>query len=188
VALFRIERDQWIALVAALGVLGLGVLNGMLAAIALSIAQLLYRLSHPTVSVLGQVGETRDYIDIAAHPEAHALASVAIFRPNAPLIFANAESVLREIGAQARASSARAVVLSLEESNDLDSTAVEVIGEFSAALAGSGRQVILARVHDRVRQVLAAAGQSALANAATFSVADAVAAARQSASIQPGDT
>ena len=192
VTLFRIERDQWIALAAALGVLGLGVLNGMLAAIALSIAQLLYRLSHPSISVLGQVGASHDFVDIAQHPDAHALADVAIFRPNAPLIFANAESVLREIGTQARAGAAQTVVLSLEESNDLDSTAAEVIGEFCAALAVSGRRVILARVHDRVRQVLAAAGQGALAQAATFSVADAVRAAGRSVgpspSLHAGDT
>ena len=180
VTLFRIERDQWIALAAAFGVLGLGVLNGMLAAIALSIAQLLYRLSHPSISVLGQVGDTRDYVDIAAHRDARALPGIAIFRPNAPLMFANAEAVLREIGRQARAGSAQTVVLSLEESDDLDSTAAEVIGEFCAALAKSGRRIILARVHDRVRQVLKAAGQGALSQAATFSVADAVAAADQS--------
>ena len=180
VTLFRIERDQWIALAAAFGVLGLGVLNGMLAAIALSIAQLLYRLSHPSISVLGQVSQTRDYVDIAAHRDARALPDIAIFRPNAPLMFANAEAVLREIGRQARAGSAQTVVLSLEESDDLDSTAAEVIGEFCAALARSGRRIILARVHDRVRQVLKAAGQGALSQAATFSVADAVAAADQS--------
>jgi MFS superfamily sulfate permease-like transporter len=174
VTLFRIGRDQWIALAAALGVLGLGVLNGMLAAIALSIAQLLYRLSHPSISVLGRVADSHDYVDVSQHPDAHPLPGVAIFRPNAPLIFANAEAVLRAIGIQARVGSARTVVLSLEESNDLDSTATEVIGEFCSALASAGRRVVLARVHDRVREVLIAAGHGALAHAATFSVADAV--------------
>ena len=175
VTLFRIGRDQWIALAAALGVLGLGVLDGMLAAIALSIAQLLYRLSHPSISVLGQVGASHDFVDIAQHGDAHALPGVAIFRPNAPLMFANAEAVLREIGKQARAGSAQTVVLSLEESDDLDSTATEVLDEFCGALAAAGRQVVLARVHDRVRAVLTAAGLGTLAQASTFSVADAVA-------------
>lgn len=188
VTLFRIQRDQWIALAAALGVLGLGVLNGMLAAIALSIAQLLYRLSHPSVSVLGRVGASHDFVDVAQHPDAHALPGVAIFRPNAPLIFANAEAVLREIAVQARAGLAQTIVLSLEETNDLDSTAAEVIGEFCAALGTSDRRVILARVHDRVRQVLTAAGQGALAQAATFSVADAVRAAGRPPSLHAGDT
>ena len=194
VTLFRIGRDQWIALAATLGVLGLGVLNGMLAAIALSIAQLLYRLSHPSVSELGRLGESHDFVDVAQHPDAHAVAGVAIFRPNAPLIFANAEAVLREIGHKADAGPATTVVLSLEESNDLDSTATEVIGEFCTALAGASRRLILARVHDRVRLVLTAAGQGALAKAATFSVADAVAAASKIGapttphSPQPGDT
>lgn len=178
VTLFRIARDQWIALAAVMGVLGLGVLNGMLAAIALSIAQLLYRLSRPSVSELGQVGNSHDFVDIAQHADAHPLPGVTIFRPNAPLIFANAEAVLREVSHRMDADPARTVVLSLEESNDLDSTASEVIGEFCSALAVAGRGVILARVHDRVRLVLTAAGQVALAEAATFSVADAVALAR----------
>jgi anti-anti-sigma regulatory factor len=96
--------------------------------------------------------------------------------------------LLREIGSQAHAGSAQTVVLSLEESNDLDSTAAEVIGEFCAALAKSGHRVILARVHDRVREVLAAAGQGELSQAATFSVADAVAAAsRTSDKLAAGD-
>jgi MFS superfamily sulfate permease-like transporter len=40
-------RDRWTAPSAALGVLMLGVLDGMLLAIGLSLAQLLYRLAHP---------------------------------------------------------------------------------------------------------------------------------------------
>lgn len=178
VRLFHIERDQWIALAAATGVLALGVLDGMLAAIALSIAQLLYRLSHPTVSMLGRVGESHDYIDLVEHPDARALPEVAIFRPNAPLFFANAESVLRAIGEKARAALAPTIVLSLEESSDLDSTAAEVLGEFVSALAKDGRRVILARLHDRAREVLRLSGLAALADGATFSVADAVDTAR----------
>lgn len=176
--LFHIRRDQWIALAAATGVLAFGVLDGMLAAIALSIAQLLYRLSHPTVSVLGQVGKSHDFIDVLQHPDAQVLSDVAIYRPNAPLIFANAEAVLRAIGDEARSVSARTVVLSLEESSDLDSTAAEVLGEFVSALARTGRRVILARLHDRARDVLKLSGLAPLAESATFSVADAVSAAR----------
>jgi hypothetical protein len=42
-------------------------------------------------------------------------------------------------------------------------------------MAANGRRVVLARAHDAVRDVLAAAGMDALARGATFSVADAVA-------------
>ena len=172
--LFRINRDQWISVAAAVGVLALGVLDGMLAAIALSIAHLLYDLSHPSISELGQVGDGHDFVDIARHPEAHPLPGMAIFRPNAPLIFANAEASLRVIGVAARAkTAARVVVVSLEESTDLDSTAIDALGEFAQSLAAGGQQVILARAHDRVRDVLALAGLGALSGTATYSVADA---------------
>ena len=179
IRLFRLRRDHWIALAAALGVLTLGVLNGMLVAIALSIAHLLYDLAHPSVSQLGQVGDSHDFVDLARHDEAHPMAGVTIWRPNAPLIFANAETVLGTIATQARAAGAPLLVLSLEESHDLDSTAIDALEEFASTLGAAGIHVILARAHDHVREVLTAAGLHDLAQSATFSVADAATLAGQ---------
>ena len=59
-------------------------------------------------------------------------------------------------------------------SNDLDSTALEALGEFAQALAKDHRRLILARTHDRVRDLLTAGGLGDLAGSSTFSVADAV--------------
>ncbi len=171
--LFRIRRDHWVALAAALGVLVLGVLDGMLTAIVLSIAMLLYDLAHPSISTLGQVGDSHDFVDIARHGDAAAMAGVAIYRPNAPLIFANAESVFAAITDRIGATTPPVIVVSLEESNDLDATAIDALGEFVAGRAAVGQRVVLARAHDRVRDVLTAAGLGALAAGSTFSVADA---------------
>lgn len=173
--LFQIRRDGWVAVAAAIGVLALGVLNGMLAAIAISIAMLLYDLAHPSVSTLGRVGDSHDFVDVARHDDAAAPKGIALFRPNAPLFFANAESVLAIIAARAAATHAPVVVLSLEESNDLDATAIDALDEFVLARAQDGQRVVLARAHDRVRDVLMAAGMAQLAQDSTFSVADAVA-------------
>lgn len=171
--LFVLGRDQWVALGAALGVLVLGVLAGMLLAIALSLAQLLYRWSHPVTSELGQIGSSHDFVDIGRHADAARVPGVAIFRPNGPLFFANAETVLQAIGRAVRASGAPVLVLSLEESDDLDSTALDALGEFAQSLKVGGCRLILARAHDRVRDVLIAAGFGDLADSSTFSVADA---------------
>jgi MFS superfamily sulfate permease-like transporter len=171
--LFRMNRDLFIAVAAAVGVLALGVLSGMLTAVGLSIANLLYDLAHPSISELGQVGDSHDFVDLARHSDAQRLPGLAIFRPNAPLIFANAESVLSAIGRQAFDCGKASIVLSLEESNDLDSTAADALAEFAVALRQAGRRLLLARVHDRVREVLVSAGLADLAGAATFSVADA---------------
>ncbi|HEY6868434.1 MAG TPA: SulP family inorganic anion transporter [Novosphingobium sp.] len=179
--LFRLGRDQWIGVGAALGVLALGVLNGMLAAIALSLGELLYRLSHPSLSTLGRVGTTHDFVDLARHSEAQAVAGLLIVRPNAPLFFANAETVLGTVRRAATGHGVGTVVLSLEESDDLDSTALEALAEFAASLGKAGQHLLLARAHDRVREVLAAAGLADLARNSTFSVADAVARATEEA-------
>jgi MFS superfamily sulfate permease-like transporter len=173
--LFAIRRDWPVALVAGIGVLALGVLNGMLAAIALSVALLLYALAHPSLSQLGRLrDDSHDFVDMIRHDDASAVPGIAIFRPNAPLIFANAETVLGVIALSPVTAQARWVVLSLEESNDLDSTAIDALGDFTMAQAAAGRRVMLARAHDRVRDVLRAGGMADLADGAGFSVADAV--------------
>jgi MFS superfamily sulfate permease-like transporter len=176
--LFRLRRDGGIALAAAGGVLAFGVLDGMLAAIALSVANLLYDLARPSISELGCVGGGHDFVDRERHPEAAAVPGVAIYRPNAPLIFANAEAVLASIAARVRGPAWHTLVLSLEESHDLDSTALDALAEFAAGLDKTGTRLILARAHDRVRELLAAAGLEELARRSTFSVADAVDRAR----------
>ena len=48
----------------------------------------------------------------------------------------------------------RAVVLSLEESYDLDSTALDALIEFDRAMARAGFRVQLARLHDRARDLI----------------------------------
>ncbi len=185
--LFRIDRDQWIALAAALGVILFGVLDGMLIAVLLSIGALLNRLAHPVVSELGRLGDTHDFVDRARHPEAVPVPGIAIFRPNAPLFFANAEQSLGLIAARAGTRGAAHLVLSLEESDDLDSTALEAIVECEKQLHAKGLSLSLARAHDRVRDVLVTAGLGRLAEGASFSVADAVAMAEAKGSddVQP---
>ncbi|MDE2595643.1 MAG: SulP family inorganic anion transporter [Sphingomonadales bacterium] len=179
VQLFRIDRDQWIALAATGGVLLLGVLNGMLAAVVLSVAALLRTYARPRVSTLGCIGDdAHDYVDIDRHAEAQRDPGIGIYRPNAPLFFANAEAALGEVARRAAADGARVVVLSLEQSSDLDSTSLEAIGEFAAVQARSGRPVVFARLHDAARSVMAVSGLAEDAGEGTFSVADAVDRAR----------
>lgn len=173
--LWQLDRDQWVAVTAAVAVIVLGVLNGMLAAIALSLFALLRRLSAPSISQLGQLDGGHDYVDLTVHPDAHSLPSIAIFRPNAPLFFANAERIFGMIEVMIGQSLPKHVIISLEESDDFDSSSLESMIEFAESLAKQAIILRLARVHDRVRDLLIIAGQNALATSASFSVADAVA-------------
>ncbi|QNQ10078.1 SulP family inorganic anion transporter [Sphingomonas alpina] len=181
VRLWRLGRDQYVAIGAAIGVLALGVLNGMLLAILLSIAALVRRLASPQLVRLGRLGSSRNFVDLARHPEASAVPGVAIWRPAEPLFFANAEAVLALIADQQAADqTVTTVIVSLEESFDIDSSAADALIEFDARLRMNGARLLLARVRDRVRDLLTAAGAHDLAVRSSYSVDDAVASLPQS--------
>ncbi|CAN5428522.1 SulP family inorganic anion transporter [soil metagenome] len=146
--------DAWLALVAAAGVLGFGVVPGMLLAVALSLLLALRRFAQPLVTELGLLPGTRDYLDRKLHPDAQAQTGTLIMRPEEPLFFANAEQVFQHMLRRAEAAQARVVVLSLEVCDDLDSTAVEALAEFAAGLMRQKRALLLARVKDRPREAL----------------------------------
>jgi len=173
--LWRLDRDQYVALGAAAGVLALGVLDGMLLAIALSLAALLQRLASPRAARLGRLGDSHDYVDVARHNDAIAPPTIAIWRPTAPLFFANAERMLALVASGTRADPAmRSVVLSLEESYDLDSTALDALIEFDRTMSRAGFRVQLARLHDRARDLIIASGGTDLATRSSYSVDDAI--------------
>jgi MFS superfamily sulfate permease-like transporter len=175
--LWRLGRDQYVALGAAAAVILLGILNGMLVAIALSLAALVQRLASPQVARLGRLGSSRDFVDLERHPDAAPPPGIAIWRPTQPLFFANAERMLGLIAAGTRADKAAGlVVVSLEESFDLDSTALDALIEFDHDMNGAVRRIQYARVHHQVHDLLVSAGAGDLAARCSYSVDDAVAA------------
>lgn len=173
------KRDRLLALAAVLAVLSLGILNGLLVAIAFSLALLLRQLSVARLSVLGRLAGGHDFVDIAQHPDAVQPPGVLILRPEEPLFFANAESVLTLAREQVqKKSGVKQVILSLEESPDLDSTALESLGDFSSWLQSLGISLRVARLKDDTRALLLRAALPQLSPQAlnNWSVEDAVSA------------
>lgn len=177
VHLWKIGRDEVIAFAAAVAVLAFGVLDGMLIAIGLSLAAMIQRLATPHLAALGQLDSGHDYVDLRRHPEAKPVPGVAILRPGQPLFFGNAERVTSAV--EQRLNGNHALVLSLEESSDLDSTALDCLVEFDERLKRNGVRLQLARVHDHLRDLFRRAGQETLIERSSFSVADAVVAIRR---------
>jgi MFS superfamily sulfate permease-like transporter len=148
------RRGHLPALAAVLGVLVFGVLHGLLFAIAFNVALLLRSLATPQLSVLGRVGE-HDYVSIARYPKSVTTPDMLVLRPEQPLFFANAEALLAQARAQvARGGDEKLVVLSLEESPDLDGTTLEVLREFCQWLERRGVAIRVARLKDRARDAL----------------------------------
>jgi MFS superfamily sulfate permease-like transporter len=180
------RRDRLVALAAVVAVIALGVLNGLLVAIGFSLAMLLRTLATPRLSVLGRLADSHDFVDIARHPQALPPTGTMILRPEEPLFFANAEPMLalararvlaQEAARQPAAASVPVtrVILSLEESPDLDSSALEALADFATWLQARHIELRVARLKEAVRQllILAALPQLPVAALDYWSVEDA---------------
>ncbi|TLY60291.1 MAG: SulP family inorganic anion transporter [Gammaproteobacteria bacterium] len=151
---FRWQRDRLLVVATVLTVMIFGVLNGLLAGIAFSLALLLKSLASPRLSVLGRVG-AHDYVSLARFAHAVSTPGVLIVRPEQPLFFANAEPLLAQVRQRALAApDTKLVILSLEESPDLDSTTLEALEEFCSWLAARGVQFRVARLKELAREAL----------------------------------
>jgi MFS superfamily sulfate permease-like transporter len=173
---FRWRRDRLIAVIAILAVLVFGMLNGLLFAIAFSLAMLLQAFTRPRLSELGRLG-AHDFVSMERFPKATRTLDVLVLRPEEPLLFANADPVLALARLKVqRVTTVKLVVLSLEESPDLDGSSLESLSEFGAWLQQRNVELRLARLKDGARDALLRADFTQLPAAALeySSVDDAV--------------
>ncbi len=173
----RWKRDRSLAFVAVVAVLALGILNGLLLAIALSLILLLRQLSMPRISVLGRLADSYDFVSLTLHPHAAEVARELILRPEEPLFFVNAEATFALARQHVRERPGlRRVILSLEESPDLDGTALEALSDFATWLQARDIVLRVARLKDDTRELLLRAGLPQLPAGALeyWSVEDAV--------------
>jgi MFS superfamily sulfate permease-like transporter len=151
---FRWQRDRLVSLTAVAAVILFGMLDGLLAAIAFSLAMLLHSLSSPRLSVLGRMG-AHDFVSVVRFPEASCTPGILVLRPEEPLFFANAEPLLALARQRVlQQTEVRLVVFSLEESPDLDGTALESLGEFAVWLAARKIEMRVARLKEASRDAL----------------------------------
>ena len=158
------RRDRLIVVAALAAVLLLGVLHGLLVAIGASLLLTLRNLSEPMVSVLGRLRESHDFVDMSAHADAVPIEGVVILRPEVPLFFANAERVFSKARALVAAQTGHphTVMLSLEETPDVDGTAIEALLIFAAELRARGLRLVLARLKPRALAALSRAADGTL--------------------------
>ena len=176
---FNWRRDRMVVLFAIAAVLLLGILDGLLAAVGTSLLMTLRDLSEHKVSVLGRLGHGHDFVSITTHPEAKTIPGLLIIRPETPLFFANADrivAIIQQQIASRETGSVKTLILSLEESPDLDGSSIEAMTELARFSSEHGIALLLARLHDPVITVLTRAEirglpASALTN---WSVDDAV--------------
>jgi high affinity sulfate transporter 1 len=152
--------DYITAIVAMIGVLALGLLEGLVIAALLGLISLLAGTKSRNTSVLGKVPETAVYRSIEHYPGAETYPGLLILRFDGTLYFANAHdfqtAVQRAIAAMDPAPSV--VLIDGESMNEIDATAVITLREFQQQLEQEGIEMRFARIKTHVYEVMQRAG------------------------------
>ena len=152
--LWRQRRMEfWLSMIALLGVAFLGVLPGIVVAVALSILNVFRRTWWPHRAELGKPAGKAGLHDLARHPDAEVLPGLVVYRFDAPLIFANARMFSEAIrGLQADRPELRWILIAAEPVTDVDTTAADMLEDLDAWLNERGVSLVFAELKDPVRE------------------------------------
>src|SRR3954451_22555847 len=158
--MWQVSRiDFHAAVIALLAVLLLGILQGVLLAAIASIVLLLARASRPNVAFLGRLPGTGRYSDDARHEGVEPLAGVIAFRPEASLLYINAETILAAVLNALRTSSGiRLVACDLSASPYIDLAGARMLHDLHDELASRRITLCIVGAHGQLRDLLRAEG------------------------------
>ena len=174
----RFRRSELLlAVMTTIAVLGVGVLYGVLVAVALSVIDLLRRLAHPHDGILGYVPGIAGMHDVDDYPLARQVPGLVVYRYDSPLCFANAED-FRERALKALDDAEDTVkctgkctgepggqphpvewfVLNAEANVEIDITSADALDQLRNELQQRGLTFAMARVKQDLRDDLVRGG------------------------------
>jgi SulP family sulfate permease len=184
-ALWRIDRKDFALMLATfVATLALGIEEGILVGVALSVAVVLEQITRPHIAVLGRIPGTDRYRNVRNQPDAIVEPGVAVLRMDASLFYGNAEAfrdAARECFRTARAASPirddtgepggaggpddagapdrRAVlVIDAYPINRTDSTGLHMLHEIAHEVLAQGGRVYVSGVKKPLHEKLVAGG------------------------------
>lgn len=147
------RTEFWLSMVALLGVAFLGVLPGIVVAVALSILNVFRRVWWPYQAELGKSAGLEGLHDVTRHPEAEVVPGLVVRRFDAPLIFANARTFAETVRTLAvERAGLRWLVIAAEPITDVDTTAADMLVELDEWLNERGVSLVFAELKDPVRE------------------------------------
>ena len=152
------RTELFIALATTAGVLALGVLQGVLVAISLSLVDVLRRVARPHDAIEGLVPDLAGMHDIDDHAGAVLVPGLLVYRYDAPLFFANADNFLTRVREAVAAYPPQWVLLNTEAIGEVDFTGAQVLETLRAELEARGVVLALARLKQEQREALEPSG------------------------------
>ncbi|WP_091324641.1 SulP family inorganic anion transporter [Arthrobacter sp. cf158] len=162
--LLRMSRSESVVMLAAfLGVLTVGVLQGILVAIALALLDFVRRAWDPYRAELGSEEGLPGYHDRARHPKAIRIPGLLILRFDAPLFFGNGHvlgAFVRELLDESPEGISH-VVLAAEPITGIDTTALDDLVTLDEWLSSKGVGLVFAELKGPVKDKLLRLGTTA---------------------------
>jgi len=163
-AILRVRQVEfrW-ALIAFVGVILLGTLNGILVAVIASMLSLIYNAYNPPVYVLGRKRGANVYRPLSQeHPDDQTWPGLLLVRVEGRLFFANAQQVSEVIQQLVEQAKPRVVVLDCRAVLDIEYTALKMLIEGEEKLRDSGVSLWLAAMNPNMKAVVEKSGLFAM--------------------------
>jgi MFS superfamily sulfate permease-like transporter len=154
--LVTVRRPEFlVAILTAAGVVVIGILEGVVIAVILSILDFVRRATRPHDAVVGRIGGRHGSFDIARYPEATTDPGVLAYRFDAPLFSANAGTFRSRAQALLAAHpDARWFVVDASVVSDVDATAARMLRELADDLERRGVGLVFVEVLGGVQDLL----------------------------------
>jgi high affinity sulfate transporter 1 len=161
--LWQISRlEFYVALVAFVGVLLLGILKGVAVSAIASILFLLRMMAKPHVAVLGRIPGSTRFSDSARHTSNERFPGLFLFRVEAPLLYFNVETVNSTVldAIRREKTAVKLAVCDLSTSPYIDASGAKMLQQLEEELEREGIRFKVAEAHAEVREILRATGIS----------------------------
>lgn len=161
---WRVRRSDFVlSIVAFVAVAVLGVMSGIAVAVAVSLLDVVRRAWRPHDAILGRAPGVKGYHDVKRYPHARQIPGLVLFRWDAPLFFANADTFRARVldAVDAARGEVKWVVIAAEPITDVDTTAAEMLDELDGELAARGAELAFAELKDPVKDRLGRYGLEA---------------------------
>jgi SulP family sulfate permease len=160
--LWRVDRrDFGLMALTFVATLGLGIEQGILVGVIVSLIVVIYESSTPHTALMGRLPDTETYRNLKRNPEAMTRSHVVIVRMDANLYFANVstfQDLVLDLDVNDPA--LQAIVVDMYPVNQIDSTATHALHEIIETCRRNGVELYLAGVKGPVKDVLDDAGLS----------------------------
>jgi sulfate permease, SulP family len=159
--IWRISRMEFaFAMIGVLGPISLGVLNGVVIAIAGTLLYLLLKDMRPRDALLGRIPGRDGFYKLHRAPLAHPVPGLAVLLIQGSILFYNVDYVETRLGEVSRSlpEGTRWFVIDASAVVHLDSTAAAMLENVRTTLAERGLKLGIAELHNEPMTILARSG------------------------------